>query len=768
LATLRRELVGVAKPILLAMAESLHGAGLQRGLGASEFAAVLDLVEIGGLSTDLEPTAVVEAYAQSVRAGGYSLSAHRLSIAGAAALFRLASRNPTLRQMFLYPLDIKDRSAAADVNNDRYAVAESVARSLRAHIRILCRALVGMGEDMSDNLINAVVAAVQSGALEHKEKGRIGAFAPRFEQNILGPVLDRPLAADLGAALSVLSDKRRAKLLSAVLETDEPLILAQLLSFGPPTIRARVEERITALAPLQAGVIQSSTEMQARIDELLTVGAANAAERYMEADEGLRTAQVPGREAARFRNRLRLHHLRGEWPAIESATTPACRMPFEQALAEETLGFFQGLVAVKGPTPNHERAKTIFLKLFNTRPTVGYASNWFAAECSRLLDADAFRLLKATEVQEGRHALAEVERMLASIQSGPILDEVIECNRALLILALGESSQALAILTSVPLVRLQSTAAAYRAIALSRLGRSAEASAVLDQAEHGYGVTDVTAAARRYIATASTRWSTIEVSFEEGLFKDLTSAMARFRTMNPIDQARVLDPRSEAFEALVIDYMRAAADSLISLVPMMRGVQIDTIEDDLTAFIQHLLGARVHFLGWSVADQSRGGFTEKGNPGERDLALMWGSTILALIEAVIWDKPLSQDSMRADLESHFQKLLGYGNPHLFFHVTYAYVEDRASLMRFLETVAESAQPPGFTFKRRDEIRQTDTRPPGFVASYATDSGEVKVIFLVLNLGQQRQRDAAKVAATTKRRKAPTRSKSKNAADPLKP
>ena len=44
---------------------------------------------------------------------------------------------------------------------------------------------------------------------------------------------------------------------------------------------------------------------------------------------------------------------------------------------------------------------------------------------------------------------------------------------------------------------------------------------------------------------------------------------------------------------------------------MMKGVPIDTIEDDLTAFIQQLLAARVHFLGWSLSDQSKGGFTPR-------------------------------------------------------------------------------------------------------------------------------------------------------------
>ena len=185
--------------------------------------------------------------------------------------------------------------------------------------------------------------------------------------------------------------------------------------------------------------------------------------------------------------------------------------------------------------------------------------------------------------------------------------------------------------------------------------------------------------------------------------------------MNPSDQARVLQRQADPFEALLVEYVRAAADALVSLVPMMKGVQIDAIEDDLTAFIQHLLAARVQFLGWSVSDQSKGGFSAKGNPGERDLVIAWGSSVLALIEAVICDKPLTQDAMKADLESHFQKLLGYGNPRVFFHLTYAYLDDKQGLMQFLETSAESASPPGFTYLGRDPIPHDDSRPPGFVA-----------------------------------------------------
>ena len=755
LVTLRRELAGVAHATLRAMAESLVGPGLQSGLSAPEFAAILDLVDLGGLATDLEPAVIVEAYVQSIRAGEYGLTALRIGVASAVALAQLAARTSELRQTFLYPLQIQARLAAATTDDNIYILTDSIGRSVRAHIRILSRVLVGSRNVDSDDLVGALVAAVRVGALEHKEKGRVSAFAPRFEESVVGPLQDRPLAADLGAALCVLSGVQQTALLDAVLETDEPLILAQLLSFvSSPMLRARIEQRITALAPSDAGAIRSLPEMQARIDELLTAGVADAAARYMDAEVNLKTLGQPaGREFIRFRNQLRLHYLREDWSAIVTTPSPTFQTPLDQASAEETLKLFKGIAALKGPTPNPEEAKTIFADLFARRPATAYASNWFAAELNRLLHADSFGLLKGAEVLEGRRALAELERMLTFVPANASLDdEVTQCNKALLLLAIGEPSQALAVVTMTPLVRLQDTAAAYRAVALARLGQRTEAVAALDTAEHSYGTTTVLVAAREHIASGIAFSSAPDVSFEDDV-RDIAPVIARFRTMHPTNQARVLNQNSDPFVALVVEHVRAAADSVVSLVPMMKGVRIDAIEDDLTAFIHHLLAARVHFLGWSVADQSKGGFTAKGNPGERDLLLKWSSSILALIEAVVCDKPLSNESMRAYLESHFQKLFAYGNARLFFHLTYAYIEDKALLRTFLERIAKSAAPQGFVFNGLDPITATDSQPSGFAARYDTDSGEMKVIFLVLDLGQQRQRQAAKLAKTTKDRKA---------------
>ena len=762
MASLRRELAICSKPVLLAMTDSLRGPALDQGLGAPEFAAFLDLCDLGNLTDVVDPEAVIAAYEGALQADHYSLSAYRVGVAGGVALARLSERTENLRKRFLYPLHLRARLATAPPDHNPFTLADALGRSVRAHIRILCRAIVGGPREIPNDLLDALVATVRSGALEHKEKGRIAAFAPNFESALHGTRRDRALANDLIAALGCLNPAAQLTLLEAILETDEPLILAQLLPNVPPNLRSRVEQRISALAPDAAAEIRSLPEMHARIDQLLNAGAADAAASYIAAERDLKTlGKTPGRELTRFRNELRLAFLRQDWAAIVNAPQPAFTAQLEQESAVETLQQFRGLAALVGPNPEPAVAKALFANLFAKRESLIFATNWFAAAISELLVNDSFALLAGPEVRLGRQTLAELDRMVASLPDGPA-DEVLECNRAQLLLALGEPSQTLATLSSVPLTRLHAVAAAYRAVAFARLGQPAEATAALDGAEFRFGTTPILTAARAHIASGAASLALPEVSAYDDLVVNVGSAIARFRLMGPQQQARVLRPQSDAFEALLIDYVRAAADAVVSLVPMMKGVDIDAIEDDLNAFVQHLLAARVQFFGWSVNDQSKGGYSVNANAGERDIILASGSTILAIIEALKCKSALTQDVVRADLESHFQKLLGYGNPRIFFHLTYAYI-DVGDVVAFLEAAAETACPSGFKYLGQEKIPHEDSRPPGFVARYDADFGEVKVVFLVLNMGQHRQRNAGMTAGQTKARKAPKGTKKGRAA-----
>ena len=70
--------------------------------------------------------------------------------------------------------------------------------------------------------------------------------------------------------------------------------------------------------------------------------------------------------------------------------------------------------------------------------------------------------------------------------------------------------------------------------------------------------------------------------------------------MSPFDQAQALQKSDDPLESLLVEHVRAATGSLVSLVPMMKDVRIDDCEDDLNAMLQQILAARIQFQGWSV------------------------------------------------------------------------------------------------------------------------------------------------------------------------
>jgi hypothetical protein len=175
---------------------------------------------------------------------------------------------------------------------------------------------------------------------------------------------------------------------------------------------------------------------------------------------------------------------------------------------------------------------------------------------------------------------------------------------------------------------------------------------------------------------------------------------------------------------------------------MMKVITLDDCEDDLTAIVRELLLSRLDFLRWSAPDQSKGGVTPKGNPGERDLMILRGTTILTVIEAVICRKPIVWQTVQDNLRKHFRKLLAYGTCRLFFHITYVYDQDIQGVISQLKTSAKSDAPTGIAYASLADVALSDSRPHGFIANYNDGQGGLKVVFLVLNMGQETQKAAA--------------------------
>lgn len=744
---LRNALLLLCTDTLQAMFDTLaEKCGTLKRVGA-RFAAALELVAVGDLTNRISPAPLVNAYADALANDDISLSVQRIGVEGAAALFALAQRAPELLERFIHPIDVCARLAQGDEPDaNPYTVADALARSLRAHVRVLCRAVAGRAEPAPEDLAAALVSAVRSGALSHKEKGRVAAFAPRHEVNTLGVRRDRPIASDLAAALGALSGDHRGQLLSVILETDEPMVLAQILPLAPRETRAAIEQRLEALPPANAGTTYSLIEVQARIDELLSAGALGAAAKFIEEEGRLQTlGKVQGREVARLRSEMRLRFARRAWNEIMATQSPPDLGSVDRDAADEVVQFYKGLTLLVRPDGRDPgAAELIFQDLRRRRPNVAaYAVNVIAAQIGTLLPVDVFGRLDGAAARRARQILVESDVLANDATSLSRTDrKTLACNQAILRLALGEPDQVLALLPSTVSTRLDERTQAYRAVALSRLGRPREAVSVLKATEDNLGKTEFLEAAWAHIREGEPFAGSVDVSSNDDPVARIREAYRDLQLLDPVQQAAVVNLDNDPLTAFVIEQVRGAAASVVALVTTMEVVKIDGCEDDVTAVVRELLLSRLDYLRWSAPDQSKGGFTPKGNPGERDLMIVRGSTILTVIEAVICRKPIHRQMVQENLKRHFQKLLAYGTCRLFFHLTYVYDQDVQGVIELLKTMAASAAPKGYDYAGLTEIALTDSRPNGFVACYGDGQGELKVVFLALNMGQQRQRTAA--------------------------
>ena len=742
LTALRSELSQQPRAVLQAMVDVLIASSSDTELETSKFNAAVDIVDCGDLSDAVDPIPFVDAYTSLVGSTNPTRRSVRLSSTGAATLVRMALRAPRASsRRFFYPIDTA-ASLEECAEEERYSLVFDLGRSIRTHIRTLSGAISVRSGSVPEEITSALVAAIRTGALAHREKGRIAAFSPHYEEYGSDGYFGRPIAADIGSAINALSADHRDRLLSAVLETDEPILLAQLLLFAPHVAKDQIRRRVEELTPSEAGEVFSLTHAQARIEALLSAGLADAAERFIEVERELRTlGSVAGRVVARLRTRLRLHLLREEWAEIANTEIPPDLTPAEQRSAHEAISLYKGLALLHDPNGDLSSAERVFTRLHRERPDVfAYFVNLFAVRISILLDDDPFKRLDSNQKVHGRRLLSDTERKLHHFGAISIDEaETYTCNKAELLIAVGQPQQALDLLSSTNPTTLRDAAAAYSAVALARLSRISEAHAVLEQATLQVGETDVLRTARELVRSTPYARVVIALSGDDVIGR-VKKAILDLKQMDHVRQAKVLHPSGSADEH-VISHVRAAAASIAELVPMMRNLGIDSREDDLNAFLKELLTQRLELLGWSVGDQSKGGYTKRGNPGERDIVLRLGATTVTILEAVVCRSNGATD--RTTIKSHFVRLLAYGTCDVFFLVVYSYVDRPSKILQMMKEISTDGAPGGFAYRRLQDIAHEDSRAPGFIAYYRGEWGEVRVVFLVVDIRQSAQRSAVR-------------------------
>ena len=719
------------------------------GLGTPRFTAALDLASCAALTDSVDADKAVTAYVAALRPDTVSYFSVGLKPAQASVL-ALAAKRSTAWSAFLAPLDIPQELEKTKDADNEYTARDKIARALRAHIRVLSRAIVAWEGPVPGDLVGALASAIRAGSSSHLEKGRVGAFAARYETGFEASRVEPPLVVDVAGACRRLPDEVRSGIDEALLLIDEPLTLALLVQHAPGTIREKLVARIDALTPEDAASIRSLTEMQGRIEGLLNAGAIAAASRYMDVERGLKTfGRVEGRAVARLRWELRVALQRGEFERIAQTKPPQDLDRSEAASAQDAIDFYKALAELSNPNGDASIAESLFAGLARRHPeNAAYVVNRFAARLSRILDRDMFKRLDGADIPGAREAMNEADHALQNAFGVEKQDTGIHgANRALLLLAIGRNEEAYEALQRDRMNGEPDRVAAYSAIALARMGRVDEAHATLAAGDAAHPDSGVLKAAREHLNIGTPgRFRVPSVSTDDSIAA-IQGALYRLTQLDPGMQARVVS--RETMEAHLTEEVRSAAAGVTALVPNLREVQLQ--EDDVTAVLLRILEPRARLFGWSVPDQSRGGYSARGNPGERDLVLRKDGYVISVIEAVVCKQNPTTETQRRVLTSHFRKLFGYDQCRVFFHVVYSYVETPSEVVTAMREVATSTAPEAFTFVRAEDLPHEDSRPLGFVATYtAQGGGDVKIVCLVMDMRQQAQRDAAALAGQTRK------------------
>ena len=94
----------------------------------------------------------------------------------------------------------------------------------------------------------------------------------------------------------------------------------------------------------------------------------------------------------------------------------------------------------------------------------------------------------------------------------------------------------------------------------------------------------------------------------------IKQALHNLTVLDPGEQARVLMAGNGNVGDFLLTQFREAAAAAVDLAPMMRALNADSIEDDISAFFKEIVHARLGHIRWSVSDQGRGGLPMLSRP----------------------------------------------------------------------------------------------------------------------------------------------------------
>ncbi|WP_153132291.1 hypothetical protein [Dechloromonas hortensis] len=634
------------------------------------------------------------------------------------------------RDALLIPFDIS-KLLRETPEDERPSLHSSIARTLRGHVRLLARAVAGWPDgDVPAELCDAFQVLISRSAIEHAEKGRIGALTDRYSPLPFLAREDGSPAQDLAAAWRRLDGSHQEAMLQALAQSDDPVLLAELIQHLPATAKPCIQARLRQLKPGEASTLWTWPEIHHRIESLLVAGEYGLAREHL--DEAAQHLDRAPQEfqLGLFGLGLRLLLKEKNWIALDDMLVPSALNEFTTRQAQEQLDFYKATSQLLRPNGNLARARDVLERLAaHPGAASAYKENAFAVAIQQILGTTLHPLSGADKVT-GEGLLAEINAAVTT-NEGQASSNLL-ANRALLLLALGRPEDALESVAARRREKRSPDLEHIVVLATSEMGRRDEAMAILDAAITEFGTDDQLIALKNDLEAGIPTSSVTSPTVTVDTISLIRAALQQLTELPPSQVGNVLGPPGCGVRGYLIRQVSRAVAALQHMAAMLRDRKNPEdearLEDDLNTAVREVLGASLAVAKWDVADQSLGGATSNGNPGERDAVIRVSGQELSIYEALVCT---SLD--RTNLKKHFDKLLSYGICDIYFHVTYAYAKEVKPLFEYVRRMLEYEAPPGLTYLDCEHLGPPDNETSGYIATYLAGHREVAVAFLIADL-----------------------------------
>lgn len=701
-------------------------------LPRARFAGVLEGLNYLSNTQDIDALPIVALYskfAHDMHLGWTDASSlsEKLATRLVATAF---AQDATSRDQFLIPLDTP-KLLRETPKDEIPSMRSSIAQTLRDHVRLLARAIAGWSdENVPVELSEAFLALISRSVIEHAEKGRVGALTDRYSPSRILTREEGSPAQDLTAAWRRLDGSHQEAMLQTLAQSDDPVLLAELCQHLPTAAKLHIQTRLRQLKPGEASELWTWPELQNRIESLLVAGEYGLAREHMnEAERDIDRAPQQFRVEL-FNLSLRLLLREKNWTALDDAVVPSALEMSRTRQAQNHLDFYRATSQLLRENGNLAGARAVLQRL-SERPDAApaYKENIFAVAMQQLL-GPTLRTLTGADKTVGESLLAEINAAV-EVDKQRATNNLL-ANRGLLLLALERPENAM---DSVAVRRRDVRSPDLELVAVLatfEMGYRSEAMAMLEAALVEFGTDDRLIELKDDLQAglATTSLATASVTFEP--ISSIRSALQQLIELPPSQIGDILGPPGRGVRGYLVRQVSRAVAALQHMSAMLRDRKNPEdearLENDLNTAVREVLGASLSVAKWDVGDQSLGGATINGNPGERDAVIRVSGQEIAIYEALV-----CSTLDRKYTKQHFDKLLSYGVCDTYFHVTYSYAKEIKPLLDNVRHMLEHDILSSLSFIGCEPIGPPDHETSGYIATYHVDHREVAVVFMIADL-----------------------------------